>query len=184
MLKTVPDVVNELAPFKKTTVDVKAEQSPEAQVDQLRGARISKLESLREAGVDPYPSGPFMKDSAADVVQCEVGRPVTVAGRIMRQRIMGSIAFFQLADSSGTIQIVLSKKDLKDSDSRGFDFWTRYVDLGDIIGVTGVRFDTNTGEKSVKAATVTMLSKALAPLPDKLKGLQDEETRLRKRYHG
>jgi lysyl-tRNA synthetase class 2 len=95
---------------------------------------------------------------------------------------MENIAFLQIVDATGSIQVVLSKKDMAEADEHGFDFWTKHLDLGDIIGVTGVRFDTNTAERSVKAHTLTLLSKALLPLPDKFRGLQDEETRLRKRY--
>lgn len=163
-------------------MEANAETITEMPLDELRKVRIQKMESLKANGIDPYPPGPFSKSASTEVKSWEVGRPASVAGRIMRQRIMGSIAFLELADESGAIQVVLSKKDLAETDSKGFKFWTEHLDLGDIIGVDGARFDTNTGEPSVKASKVTFLSKALLPLPDKFKGLTDDETRFRKRY--
>lgn len=147
-------------------------------MDQLRQDRIRKLEQLRERGIDPYPPGPFPKDRIADVLLRPVGEPSRVAGRIMLYRPMGNLAFAQIQDESGRMQIMLSKKVFADD----YKFWINQLDLGDIVGCEGLRYDTNKGERSVQVERITMLSKALRPLPDKWKGLQDDEKRLRQRY--
>jgi lysyl-tRNA synthetase class 2 len=147
-------------------------------MDQLRQDRIKKLEQLRARGIDPYPAGPYPKDRIADVVARPVGEPSRVAGRIMLYRPMGNVAFAQIQDESGRMQIMLSKKVFADD----YKFWINQLDLGDIVGCDGVRYDTNKGERSVQVERLTMLSKALRPLPDKWKGLQDDEKRLRQRY--
>ena len=147
-------------------------------MDQLRQDRIKKLEQLRARGIDPYPAGPYPKDRIAEVVARPVGEPSRVAGRIMLYRPMGNVAFAQIQDESGRMQIMLSKKVFADD----YKFWINQLDLGDIVGCDGSRYDTNKGERSVQVERLTMLSKALRPLPDKWKGLQDDEKRLRQRY--
>src|SRR5581483_2573701 len=133
--------------------------------------RLKKLDSLREHGIDPYPSGPFDKEKIGEVVQRPVEAPARIAGRMMLFRIMGNIAFGQLQDESGRMQVVFNKHNLGEE----FKFWKANLDIGDIIGVIGKRYNTNTGEVSVLADQVVMLAKNLHPLPDKHKGLLDEE---------
>jgi len=98
----------------------------------------------------------------------------------MLLREMGNITFITLQDEAGRIQVVLNKKEFSAPDD--YKFWVKNLDLGDFIGVDGERFDTNKGERSVLVKRMTLLTKAIRPLPDKHKGLSDEETRLRKRY--
>lgn len=150
----------------------------------IRRQRTEKIAKLRAAGVEPYPSGPVDKTSAADALKLTDGTPVTVAGRVMLFRVMGNIAFGRLHDESGDIQFVLSKKDLDQGaePGQGYKFWIRHLDLGDFVSVEGVRMETKTGEPSVGARAVTLLAKALRPLPDKHAGLANEDLLLRKRY--
>jgi lysyl-tRNA synthetase class 2 len=140
--------------------------------------RVKKLISLREHGIEPYPSGPFEKERISEVLERPVSAPARIAGRVMLFRIMGNISFAHLQDESGRIQIVFNKRNLGDK----YKFWMAHLDVGDIIGVSGARFNTNKGEISVLADELTMLAKNLRPLPDKHKGLQDEEKRFRHRY--
>jgi lysyl-tRNA synthetase class 2 len=91
---------------------------------------------------------------------------------------MGNLAFLQIQDEFGKIQLVLNKKEFK----QDYKFWTKNLDLGDFIGADGERFDTKKGERSVLARKLTLLSKSVNPLPDKHKALQSEEEKLRKRY--
>jgi lysyl-tRNA synthetase, class II len=150
----------------------------------IRRQRTDKIADLRAAGVEPYPSGPVEKTSATEALKLAEGTAVTVAGRVMLFRVMGNIAFGRLHDESGDIQFVLSRKDLdRDGDAGpGYKFWTKHLDLGDFVSVEGVRMETKTGEPSVGARQVTLLSKALRPLPDKHAGLTNEDLLLRKRY--
>jgi lysyl-tRNA synthetase class 2 len=94
-------------------------------------------------------------------------------------REMGNITFMHIQDESGRIQIVLNKSKLEGQD---YKLWVRNLDLGDFIGVEGERFQTKTGEQSVLATSLTLLTKSILPLPDKHTGLQQDEKRLRKRY--
>ncbi|HHX58761.1 MAG TPA: lysine--tRNA ligase [Candidatus Moranbacteria bacterium] len=149
-------------------------------LNQIRQDRIKKLENFKNAGIDPYPAGPFEKENITEVLQKSVGDSVKVAGRIMLLRVMGNIAFLTLQDESGRGQVVLNKKELTEDEN--YKLWTKNLDIGDFIGVEGERFDTQKGEKSVLARKLTLLSKSIHPLPDKHKTLQNEDEKLRKRY--
>lgn len=149
-------------------------------LNQIRQDRIKKLENFKNAGIDPYPAGPFEKENITEVLQKSVGDSVKVAGRIMLLRVMGNIAFLTLQDESGRGQVVLNKKELAEDEN--YKLWTKNLDIGDFIGVEGERFDTQKGEKSVLARKLTLLSKSIHPLPDKHKTLQNEDEKLRKRY--
>jgi len=150
----------------------------QTEMDQFRQDRIKQLQLLRSRGIDPYPSGPFAKDPISEVLLRQVGEPCRVAGRIMLYRLMGKLTFAHLQDESGRMQIMLTQKALGDD----YKFWAAQLEMGDIVGCEGVRYDTNKGERSVLVEKVTLLSKALRPLPDKWKGLQDDEKRFRQRY--
>jgi len=156
----------------------------------LMQARLQKLASLRARGVDPYP--PRFKRNAtalqarqrlerlearrADATEART-RSVRVAGRVMARRGMGRAAFVDLRDGTGRIQVHLRSDLLGESFSLLED-----IDLGDFIGVRGPVFRTRRGEVSVEAREMTVLSKAVRPLPDKWSGLQDVEKRYRQRY--
>ncbi len=101
-----------------------------------------------------------------------------VAGRIMFKRSFGKALFYKLADKNGMLQIYCKKDNINEDDF----FIARRSDVGDIVGVKGNLFRTNTGELTLKAVSVTLLTKSLRPLPEKWHGLKDKETRYRKRY--
>ncbi|WP_245337667.1 OB-fold nucleic acid binding domain-containing protein, partial [Staphylococcus sp. GDX8P113P-2] len=102
---------------------------------------------------------------------------VAIAGRLMTKRGKGKAGFAHVKDITGQIQIYVRKDQVGDEQ---FEIW-KHADLGDIVGVKGVMFKTNTGELSVKAKEFTVLTKSLRPLPDKYHGLQDIEQRYRQR---
>lgn len=152
--------------------------------------RRQKMQDLIDLGIDPFGSkfertataaslnadwDQFSKEELHDK---EEQSHVTVAGRIMTKRGKGKAGFAHIKDLSGQIQIYVRKDQVGDEQ---FDLWNN-ADLGDIVGIAGVMFKTNTGELSIKAKSFTMLSKALRPLPDKFHGLQDVEQRYRQRY--
>lgn len=149
--------------------------------------RKEKLAKWREESI-AYPSG-FSRDTlAADVHQQYdsldadqlAAKKITVkmAGRMMTRRVMGKASFAHLQDMSGKIQAYIARDSLPEGVYAEFKHW----DLGDIIGVEGEVFKTKTGELSIKASQVTLLTKALRPLPDKFHGLTDMEQRYRQRY--
>jgi len=145
---------------------------------EIKQDKIRKLNNFKEAGINPYPAGPFKKESSQEVLKKDLGEKVKVAGRIMLFRNMGNIAFIHLQDFYGRIQIVLNKKEFEGD----YKLWIKNLDSGDFVGVEGERFNTKKGEKSVLVKKMTLLSKSILPLPDKHKALQTEEGKFRKRY--
>jgi lysyl-tRNA synthetase class 2 len=153
----------------------------------LIAQRREKLNALRESG-NAFPND-FRRDAIAgelhaeyddkenDVLEATPVR-VKVAGRLMAKRIMGKASFAQLQDMSGRIQLFLQRDALPEGVYQDFKGW----DIGDIIGAEGALFKTRTGELSVKAESIRMLTKSLRPLPEKFHGLADQETRYRQRY--
>ncbi len=149
--------------------------------------RRSKLAELREQG-NAFPND-FRRDHYAEDLQEKHGEKekealesegieVCVAGRIMLRRIMGKASFFSLQDMTGRIQCYARKNDLPEGVYNAFKKW----DLGDLVGVKGKLFKTNTGELSIHLESLQLLTKSLRPLPDKHKGLADQEMRYRQRY--
>jgi lysyl-tRNA synthetase class 2 len=151
--------------------------------EELIALRKDKLERLRAAGVDPYPTRYDRTHTAQDAIQSlesnTADEVVSIAGRVTAIRRMGKASFADLRDSSGRIQVYLKQESLG---APTYEFFMHSIDLGDFIGVSGNLFRTKSGEPSVEASAVTMLSKALRPPPEKWHGLQDVEVRYRQRY--
>jgi len=168
----------------------RSQEAPETGKTRLMRARLEKLASIRERGIDPYPARFKRTATTREATERllrlekrrgeEVGartRPVSVAGRIMARRDMGRAAFVDLQDGEGRIQVHMRSDVLGTS----YDL-LEDVDLGDFLGVRGPVFRTRRGEVSVEAREVRILAKAVRPLPDKWSGLQDVEKRYRQRY--
>ena len=149
--------------------------------DQMQ-IRREKLAALQAEGRDPFVQTKFdwNADSAAIKADYEVfeGKTVRVAGRLMSKRGQGKVMFCDLQDSTGRIQIFVKIDEMGEEEYNRF----KKNDIGDIIGVEGEIFKTQTGEVSVRAKSIVLLSKSLLPLPNKFKGLTDRETRYRQRY--
>ena len=165
-------------------------QQPASDTRYLReiiAERQAKADSLRASGIDPYPQRTGRTHAIGDAIELfnsheqespdTDGPRVTVAGRIAALRNMGRIAFIDLEDDTGQIQILASKRALGES-------WDQLdtFDLGDFLESSGPLIRSRRGEISVQADAVTMLSKTLRPPPEKYHGLQDVETRYRQRY--
>ena len=150
-------------------------------VDQVR-IRREKLAQLREDGNDPFRLTRFDVDTDSAEIKAHFdemeGKAVAVAGRLMSKRGMGKVIFADLQDNTGRIQLYIKFDEM---DGASFEA-CRKLDIGDIVGVNGDVFRTQRGEISVRAHSVTLLSKALLPLPDKFHGLTNTETRYRQRY--
>lgn len=155
--------------------------------DEIVRERLRKIEELRKAGINPYPYSFDKKNSFAELQKEheklkpeQKSKSVTkTAGRLMSFRDMGKIAFGVLQDNTGKIQVLLQDGE---TPSKVFDFFKKYVDISDFIGVEGSIQRTKRGELSILVKKVEILSKPILPLPDKWHGLEDKEERYRKRY--
>ena len=151
------------------------------ELNHILQARRDKLSALQEAGKDPflvtkYDATHHSSDISDDYDELE-GKEVSVAGRMMAKRIMGKAAFTHILDLKGRIQAYVSKDSLGEEGYAAF----KKLDIGDIVGVVGKVFKTKTGEISIHADKVELLSKSLKPLPEKFHGLTDTDTRYRQR---
>ena len=144
--------------------------------------RREKLAALRQEGKDPFTITTFPRTAYAqpivDGFDGYEGKTVSIAGRMMSRRIMGKASFIDLRDATGRIQSYVRRDEVGDERYADFKKW----DIGDIVGIEGEVFRTQKGEISVKAHTITLLSKSLLPLPEKWHGLKDTELRYRQRY--
>lgn len=154
----------------------------ELDYNQLMKIRKEKLEKLQEEGKNPFEITKFNPTHTSKQIKEHYeeleGKDVTIAGRLMAKRIMGKASFCHVQDSEGKIQSYVSINDLGEESYKQF----KEDDIGDIIGITGFVFKTRTGEISIHAKEVTLLTKSLLPLPEKFHGLKDADLRYRQRY--
>lgn len=151
-------------------------------LNELLKVRLDKLSALKESGKDPFVKTKFDVTNSAKEIKDDFDsfdqKTVSVAGRMISRRIMGKASFAGLRDGDGDIQLYVSRDGVGEEDYASFKKW----DIGDIIGVTGYVFKTKTGEISVHAEKIELLTKSLIPLPEKFHGLKDTDTRYRQRY--
>lgn len=155
--------------------------------DQIISERLKKMVELKRQGIEAYPHKFDVKNYAGDLQEAysklepEEKRKdsVRIAGRLVSVRDLGKIAFGVVRDSSGSVQITLQEKETAD---KVREFFKKFVDVGDIVGVEGMIFRTARGELSVLVKKLELLSKSVLPLPAKWHGLQDKEERYRKRH--
>ena len=144
--------------------------------------RREKLAQMQEAGKDPFQIVKYDVTHHSDEIRANFdaleNKDVCIAGRLMSKRIMGKASFCNIQDRNGLMQSYVSKNDIGEEDYAAF----KKYDIGDIIGIKGFVFKTKTGEISVHAKEVVLLSKSLQVLPEKFHGLKDQELRYRQRY--
>ncbi|MDJ0898333.1 MAG: lysine--tRNA ligase [Xenococcus sp. MO_188.B8] len=173
-------------------------QSPDNQpnksnLEEIRATRIDKIGQIKELGLNPYTYKWEISHHAQELQEKyanlasgeEVADTVSIAGRIIARRVFGKLAFFELQDETGKIQLYLEKKKINNnmSDLVGaFNHLKKLSDTGDILGVKGSLKRTEKGELSVYVSEYAILTKSLLPLPDKWHGLTDTEKRYRQRY--
>ncbi|WP_094286720.1 bifunctional lysylphosphatidylglycerol synthetase/lysine--tRNA ligase LysX [Mycobacterium lehmannii] len=146
--------------------------------EQVR-VRMAKLKALQDNGVDAYPVGTPPSHTIAEAIEADDDVPVTVAGRVLRSRDYGGVLFAQLRDWSGEVQLLLDNSLLESATTADF---THAIDLGDLIEVSGTMGYSKKGTRSLLVRDWRMIGKCLRPLPDKWKGLTDQEARVRARY--
>ena len=158
--------------------------------------RRNSLNRLRELGINPYPADEYEVNAWSDDIKAKFedggdAREVSIAGRVMSRRIMGKASFMELQDSKGRIQVYVNRDELCPGEDKTLynEVFKKLLDIGDFVGVTGFVFRTQTGEVSVHAKTLKLLSKSLRPLPVvKQKdgvtydAFEDPELRYRQRY--
>ena len=150
--------------------------------NELIKVRRQKLTDLQEAGKNPFEITKYdvthhsveIKDNYDELE----GKEVAVAGRLMFKRVMGKASFCNIQDLEGSIQAYVARDEIGVEEYKDF----KKMDIGDIVGIKGTVFTTKTGEKSIHATEVLLLSKSLRPLPEKFHGLTDTDTRYRQRY--
>jgi lysyl-tRNA synthetase class 2 len=158
------------------------EEMTEEKMSEILKVRRDKLAALKEAGKDPFEIVKYdVTANSAEIFanfEAMEGKEVSVAGRMMSRRVMGKASFAHIADATGKIQTYVKRDDVGTDDYADFKKW----DIGDIIGITGTVFKTQTGETSIHAHSVKLLAKSLLPLPEKFHGLKDTDLRYRQRY--
>ena len=151
-------------------------------VNELRRVRVDKLTALQQAGSDPFVITKYDQTHHSEEIKESFdeleGKTVRVAGRMMSKRIMGKASFCNIQDLKGNIQSYVARDSLGEEEYKGF----KKLDIGDIIGIEGSVFKTKTGEISIHAEKITLLTKSLLPLPEKFHGLTNTDTRYRQRY--
>ena len=154
----------------------------EQDIGQLLQVRRDKLKALQDAGKDPFQIVKYdvtaHSGDIKDNYESFEGKTVRIAGRIMSKRIMGKASFCNVQDIKGNIQSYVARDSIGEESYADF----KKYDVGDIVGIEGEVFTTKTGEKSIHAAQVTLLSMSLQILPEKYNGLVNTDIRYRQRY--
>jgi lysyl-tRNA synthetase class 2 len=164
------------------------------QLSEQEQVRRNKLTELRSMGINPYPADlfPVQHTSKQLKAEFEEGKKVVIAGRLMSRRIQGKASFAEVQDAEGRIQVYFNRDEICPDEDKSLynDVYKKLLDIGDFVGVEGVLFTTQVGEKTVKVTNFKLLSKALKPLPlprrdkegNEFDGFTDAEMRYRQRY--
>ncbi len=167
--------------MQENTVNTQV-QEEEQLIEQAR-IRREKLQKLVSEGKNPYEQVKYPVDAHSEEIKANFekfeGKTVAIAGRMMSRRIMGKASFSHIADKSGTIQIYVTRQDIGEEN---YASYKKDYDIGDIFGLKGFVFKTQTGEVSVHVTELTLLSKSLLPLPEKYNGLQNVDMKYRLRH--
>ena len=156
--------------------------APEQDINKLMQVRLEKLQELQAQGRDPFEIVKYDVTHHSMEIKNDYeafeGKEVTVAGRMMSKRVMGKASFCSVLDLQGSIQAYVARDAVGEEPYKDF----KKLDIGDIIGVRGTVFKTKTGEISIHAVELTLLTKSMKPLPEKYHGLTDTDARYRQRY--
>ena len=162
----------------KTNIAPEKEQD----INELRKVRLDKLKTLQDAGQDPFVITKYNQTHHSkeikDNFESLEGKTVSIAGRMMSKRVMGKASFCNVQDLQGNIQSYVARDSIGEEEYKAF----KKLDIGDIIGITGEVFKTKTGEISIHASSLVLLSKSLQILPEKFHGMTNTDMRYRQRY--
>ncbi len=162
--------------------DTMQNNAPQQDVSEQHRIRLGKLQAMQEAGTDPFVLTKYdVTHHSADVkenFETLEGKTVRVAGRMMSKRVMGKASFCNIQDLKGNIQSYVARDSIGEEPYKAF----KKFDIGDIIGIEGEVFQTKTGEISIHASQITLLSKSLQVLPEKFHGITNTDMRYRQRY--
>lgn len=162
--------------------DTMQNNAPQQDVSEQHRIRLGKLQAMQEAGTDPFVLTKYdVTHHSADVkenFETLEGKTVRVAGRMMSKRVMGKASFCNIQDLQGNIQSYVARDSIGEEPYKAF----KKFDIGDIIGIEGEVFQTKTGEISIHASQITLLSKSLQVLPEKFHGITNTDMRYRQRY--
>lgn len=162
----------------KTNIAPEKEQD----INELRKVRLDKLRTLQDAGQDPFVITKYNQTHHSkeikDNFESLEGKTVSIAGRMMSKRVMGKASFCNVQDLQGNIQSYVARDSIGEEEYKAF----KKLDIGDIIGITGEVFKTKTGEISIHASSLVLLSKSLQILPEKFHGMTNTDMRYRQRY--
>ena len=167
---------------QKNNKNAQQNNAQEPDLNQLRKVRREKLAELQENGKDPFVTTKYDQTHHSQEIKDQYeeleGKTVSIAGRMMSKRVMGKASFCNVQDLKGNIQSYVAR------DSVGEDAYKEFkkMDVGDVVGIVGEVFRTKTGEISIHAASVKLLSKSLQILPEKFHGLTNTDIRYRQRY--
>ena len=162
--------------------DTMQNNAPQQDVSEQHRIRLGKLQAMQEAGTDPFVLTKYdVTHHSAEVKEnfdALAGKTVRVAGRMMSKRVMGKASFCNIQDLQGNIQSYVARDSIGEEPYKAF----KKFDIGDIIGIEGEVFQTKTGEISIHASQITLLSKSLQVLPEKFHGITNTDMRYRQRY--
>ena len=166
----------------ENTVAQQQKNGQEQDLNQLRKVRREKLAELQQSGKDPFVITKYDQTHHSQEIKDNFdeleGKQVSIAGRMMSKRVMGKASFCNVQDLKGNIQSYVARDSVGEENYKEF----KKLDVGDVVGITGEVFRTKTGEMSIHASHVTLLSKSLQILPEKFHGLTNTDTRYRQRY--
>ncbi|HCC47556.1 MAG TPA: lysine--tRNA ligase [Elusimicrobia bacterium] len=153
--------------------------TPNSGINEIVANNYAKIKAIREKGIDPFPHRFKPTHKIAEAAALPPDTPVTIAGRMVLMRVMGKATFAHLKDGTGKLQIYVKRDSVGEE---AYEIFKKQMHVGDFLGVEGKMFVTKTGELTVDAARLTVLSKSVRPLPEKFHGLTDAEARYRERY--
>lgn len=162
-----------------TEENLQEAQKKTSGIEEIIQNKYAEVEGLKASGVNPYPNRVDGADSCAHALAMAEGAAVAAAGRLVQLRLMGKAAFAHIKDSTAKVQIYVQRDTLGEDK---YSFFKKHIAVGDFVFVSGHMFLTKTGEKTIKADSVTLISKAIRPMPEKFHGLQDTEVRFRSRH--